>query len=104
MLKLTSQVFFGAGDGKSQSPAVLAYIADINFLYFSGILFVISVAIVLVVSYLTSPPNEKRIAGLTYASIDKAEVRASWNQWDVWATGVVLGLVAIIYLYFSFWV
>jgi SSS family solute:Na+ symporter len=104
MLKLTSQVFFGAAEGKSQSPAVLAYIADINFLYFSGILFVISVAIVMGVSHLTAPPDEKRIAGLTYASIDKAEVRASWNRWDVMGTGIVLGLVAVIYLYFSFWV
>lgn len=46
----------------------------------------------------------KRIRGLTYASIDRAAVRASWNWVDVAGTVVVLGLVALVYLCFSFWI
>ena len=40
MFKLTCQAFFGAG--KIESPALLAAIGDFNFLYATGILFVIS--------------------------------------------------------------
>ncbi len=102
MAKLTIQALFGAG--KIESPAILAAMGDFNFLYFSGVLFAISVAIVLVVSRFTAPPDAARIRGLTYASIDKAAVRASWTWGDLAATLVVLSLVAGIYLYFSFWV
>jgi SSS family solute:Na+ symporter len=34
---------------------------------------------------------------------DKAEIRASWNHWDVIGTTIILGTVLGIYLYFSFW-
>ena len=48
-------------------------------------------------------PDPERIKGLTFDSIDRAAVRATWDAKDVFATVVVLGLVAAIYLYFSFW-
>ena len=41
---------------------------------------------------------------MTYASLDRAAVRASWQRRDVVATAVILGLVATLYAYFSFWV
>jgi hypothetical protein len=44
------------------------------------------------------------IKGLTFASLDRAAVRASWDYKDVVATAVVLALVATLYLYFSFWI
>lgn len=102
MLKLTIQALFGKG--KIEKPAALAAIGDFNFLYFSGVLFLISVAVVIVMSYSSPPPDSERIRGLTYASIDRKTVRASWNRWDVIVSAIVLGLVAAIYLYFSFWV
>ena len=103
MLKLTVQALFG--DGKTfESPAFLAWIGDFNFLYASGILFLISVSIILAVSYSSAPPDPERIKGLTYSSLDKKAVRESWNRWDVIATAGVLGLVLAMYLYFSFWI
>ncbi|MHC4249464.1 MAG: sodium:solute symporter [Planctomycetota bacterium] len=103
MLKLTVQALFG--DGKTfESPAFLAWIGDFNFLYASGMLFLISVCIVLAVSYTSAPPDPERIKGLTYSSLDKKAVRESWNKWDVICTAGVLGLVLAIYLYFSFWI
>ena len=36
--------------------------------------------------------------------MDREAVRASWDQKDIIATAVILGLVAAIYLYFSFWI
>lgn len=102
MTKLMIQAFFGAG--KIETPAFLAAIGDFNFLYFSGVLFAICVVTIIVASQTAERPDPERIRGLTFDSIDRAAVRASWDAKDVAATAVVLGLVAAIYVYFSFWV
>ena len=102
MLKLIIQAFFGKE--KIANPELLAYIGDINFLYFSGILFLFCVLLICLVSYKTELPDENQIDGLTYQTIDKEAIRESWDQKDIYATGVILGLVLAIYLYFSFWI
>ena len=102
MLKLIIQAFFGKE--KIANPELLAYIGDINFLYFSGILFLFCVLLICLVSYQTELPDENQIDGLTYQTIDKETIRESWDQKDIYATGVILGLVLAIYLYFSFWI
>ena len=102
MLKLIIQAFFG--EEKIANPEFLAYIGDINFLYFSGILFLFCVLLICLVSYQTELPDENQIDGLTYQTIDKEAIRESWDQKDIYATGVILGLVLTIYLYFSFWI
>ena len=102
MLKLIIQAFFGKE--KIANPELLAYIGDINFLYFSGILFLFCVLLICLVSYITELPDENQIDGLTYQTIDKEAIRESWDQKDIYATGVILGLVLAIYLYFSFWI
>lgn len=80
--------------------------AEFNFLYYSGVLLLISTFIIIAASLTAPAPDAARIRGLTYSSLtpeDRAEIRASWNKWDVIATIVVLGMVAGFYLYFSFW-
>lgn len=102
--KLTVQAFFGAG--KRETPEFLAAAGDFNFLYFSGVLFGVSLLIVIVVSLLTPRPSLQQIAGLTFATTspqDRQMNRANWNRWDVLLTGLILVLLAGIYLYFSFW-
>ena len=101
MLKLTIQAFFGAG--KATNPAVLAWIGDFNWLYGCAVLFAVSIVIIVVVSLVTPAPDPARLANVTYAGLDKAVVRRSWNFWDVIATVLLLGLILGIYLYFSFW-
>ena len=95
---------FKPGKEKIANPELLAYIGDINFLYFSGILFLFCVLLICLVSYQTELPDENQIDGLTYQTIDKEAIRESWDQKDIYATGVILGLVLAIYLYFSFWI
>ena len=102
MGKLLLQAVFGAG--KIENPAFLAAIADFNFLYFSGVLFLISVAVIVAFSYGAAPPKPEQIRGLTLATIDREAVRRSYDRRDIAATAVVLGLVAAVYLYFSFWI
>ena len=99
--KLIVQAFFGTG--KNETPHVLAAIGDFNFLYFSGVLFLICAAVIVVGSLAAPAPEPERIRGLTFGSIDHAAVRKSWDARDVAATAVVLSLVLGLYLYFSFW-
>ncbi len=101
MFKLAAQALFGAG--KWEHPAWLAAIGDFNWLYATGVLFVLSVVVVVVASLLTAPPERARIEGLTYATIDRAAVRASISRWDVINTVLVLLVILGVYLYFSFW-
>jgi len=104
LAKLTVQVFFG--QGKIESPAFLAAAGDFNFLYFTGVLFAISVVVVVLGSLLTPPPVAAQLEGLTYASVTgeaKREIRASMGPVEIGLTVLVLGLVLGLYLYFSFW-
>jgi SSS family solute:Na+ symporter len=103
MVKLTVQVFFGKG--KLESPAMLAALGDLNFLYFTGILFVASIVVIVLASLTAPPPPEEKLR-LTYAGAteqDKRENRESWNAADVWSSAAVLCAVLGMYLYFSFW-
>ena len=84
----------------------LAAIAQFNFLYYSGVLLLLSVLIVVGLSLATKAPNESKTKGITWAGLsaeDRQAIRKSWNHWDVIGTLVVMGLVLSIYLYFSFW-
>lgn len=104
MIKLTLQAFFGAE--KIAQPALLAYIGDFNFLYATGVLFVISAIIIVVVSLVTPPPPEAKVRGLTYGSIHHEagdEIRRSWDTGNKFMAGLILLLVLGLYLYFSFW-
>lgn len=103
MAKLTIEAVASAR-GITEGP--LAAIAQFNFLYYSGVLLLISVGIIIGLSLLTSAPAEEKTRGITWAGLsgeDRAAIRASWNRWDVLATAGVLGLVVGMYLYFSFW-
>ncbi len=78
--------------------------ADINFLHFAIILFVICTAVLIVVSLLTPPPPADKVAGLTFATQEPTTVEdsdPSWRRRDlVLSLGVVIG-VGILWLYFS---
>lgn len=104
MAKLTIQAFYGKG--KMEDPAFLAAIGDFNFLYATGVLLVLSAAIMILVSLLTPPPTKEKIKGLTYGSIHHeaaAEIKASWDLGNKFMAALILLLVGSLYLYFSFW-
>jgi solute:Na+ symporter, SSS family len=77
---------------------------NIYFQYYSVLIFFVSAATMIGVSYATAAPSEEQIKGLTFATVtpdQNAETRRSWNQWDVINSGVVLTLILIAYIYFS---
>jgi SSS family solute:Na+ symporter len=77
---------------------------NIYFQYYSLFIFVVSVAVLIAVSYLTAPPPVGQLTGLTYATVTeehRRESRASWTRADVLSSAVVLLLILAAYLYFN---
>ena len=78
--------------------------ATLNFLYFCIILFLVSIAILIIVSLFTEKPSEEQLNGLTFAttvSADRAASRASWNAVDVWLSSIAIVFIVAIFIYFS---
>ncbi len=74
--------------------------------YYSGILLVISVLIIVIASLTAPAPDESRIKSLTFATLGddfKAENRASWNKFDVIGSIVIISLIVVAYAYFWTW-
>jgi len=98
MSKLTVEVF-----EDSLSGILLDY-AEINFLYFAPLLFLASVAIMVVGSFFTGKPDENQLEGLTYSTTmaeDKKKSRESWDNKDVFHTAVILAIIVLVMIYFS---
>jgi SSS family solute:Na+ symporter len=75
----------------------------IFFQYYSLIIFIVSIVVMIVVSYLTEPPSYEKISGLTYGTVTeehRKESRSSWSAGDIIASAVVLVLIVAAYLYF----
>jgi solute:Na+ symporter, SSS family len=94
-----------AGYENGYTPGSWLWILNnIYFQYYGLLIFIVSVAVLIVVSYATPPPREHQLTGLTYATVtseQRRESRRSWNRWDVINSGVVLLLIAAAYLYFN---
>lgn len=77
---------------------------NIYFQYYSLLIFLISVAVMIVVSYLTEPPSEEAIKGLTFGTEseeDRQVSRGSWTRSDLLSSGIVLLLILLAYIYFN---
>jgi SSS family solute:Na+ symporter len=92
----------GYENGYAQG-SFLWIVNNIYFQYYSLLVFVVSVVVMIAVSYLTAPPAVERLTGLTFATVTaehRAESRSSWTRMEVVASGVVLLLILAAYLYF----
>ncbi|MEX0736109.1 MAG: sodium:solute symporter [Bacteroidota bacterium] len=74
------------------------------FQYYSLLIFLVSVVVMIGVSYMTEKPSEDRLRDLTFSTMSdehRSDSRASWNKWDVITSGGVLVIILIAYLYFT---
>jgi SSS family solute:Na+ symporter len=79
-------------------------INNIFFQYYSILILIVCIAVMVGVSYATQEPSYKKIEGLTYATRtaeDRAVSRRSWNKNDVLASAGVLLAILTAYIYFS---
>jgi SSS family solute:Na+ symporter len=101
-LAIDTPVKLGGGFHYTEG-SFLWVINNIFFQYYSLLIFVISLAVMFVVSYLTEAPAYEKISGLTYATATedhRRESRASWKKTDVIFSALVLLLILCAYLYF----
>jgi SSS family solute:Na+ symporter len=76
---------------------------QIYFQYFSILIFFISLATMILVSYMTREPDYARISGLTYGTLtdeDRESTRSSWSGLDLATSVGLLVLIVAAYLYF----
>lgn len=74
-----------------------------NWLHYEIALFFIVIVAMVIISYFTKPADYDSIKGLTFGSANKAqlaEVRASYNHWDVINSLIIIGVVIAFYIYF----
>ncbi|MBN1779536.1 sodium:solute symporter [bacterium] len=75
----------------------------IFFQYFSLIILVVCIAVMLIVSYFTREPSYEHISGLTYGTVTdehKKESRSSWTRLDVLFSVALVLVIVGVYLYF----
>ena len=93
----------GYENGYSQG-SFLWIVNNIYFQYYSVLIGLICAAVMLGVSYATTPPSLDRIQGLTYGTEtreQRLQSRNSWSWGDVLTSALVLVGIATAYLYFT---
>ena len=86
-----------------ETGSFLWIVNQIYFQYFSILIFFISLATMIGVSYMTREPDYARISGLTYGTLtdeDRESTRRSWSGLDLAASVGLLVLIVAAYLYF----
>lgn len=77
---------------------------NIFFQYYSLFIFLTCIVIMFAASYMTDPPEYRKISGLTYGTLteeDRRESRASWTWTDAALSALLLIVIGAIYLYFT---
>jgi SSS family solute:Na+ symporter len=86
-----------------QLPGILQDFVDVNWLYFSFLLFVFTCLLIFAVSKVTPKATSEQLAGLTYSSVTReqnADDRLSYGFWEIFHTCVIVAIIAGIYIYF----
>ncbi len=92
-------------DGFAYSEGSFFWIINnIFFQYYGLLIFLVSMIVMIAVSYMTEEPEYEKISGLTYGTITnehKKETRSSWTKGDVVASVLLLVIILVIYLSFT---
>jgi SSS family solute:Na+ symporter len=76
---------------------------NVFFQYYSLLIFVVCVVVMIAVSYFTKAPSYEKIKGLTYGTVteeDRQKSRASWSSIEVILSVLLMVIIVAIYLYF----
>jgi solute:Na+ symporter, SSS family len=91
--------------GFEYSPGSLLWIINnIFFQYYSILILLVCIGVMVGVSYATRAPDYQRIRGLAFGTVterDRRETRDSWGAGDVIASAAILVAILAAYLYFT---
>lgn len=94
-----------AGYEKGYPEGTFFWIVNhLYFQYYSLLIFIVSVVVLVGVSYATAAPPVEKLQGLSFATLsdeDRRRTRSSWNWLDVTGTLAVLVAIVAAYLYFT---
>ncbi len=82
----------------------LATYAEVNFLHFAIILFLLCSAVLVVVSLASPPPPHAKVDGLTFATLESPTAEESdpaWRARDLVLSVALVAAVALVWAYFS---
>jgi SSS family solute:Na+ symporter len=104
----------GAELAKGSLSGWMLWYADINFLHFAVLLFVVCTTALVLVSLATPPPPHDKVAGLTYALADAVQSAEAahvppamrvtdprWRRMDLILSVLLVLCVGLIWWYFS---
>jgi SSS family solute:Na+ symporter len=77
--------------------------ANINFLHFAFLLFLVCTLVLVIVSYATSQPSAEKLAGLTiHTTTKEIDIKdKDWRKRDFALSVLLILLVGVIWIYFS---
>jgi SSS family solute:Na+ symporter len=105
VLRLSSEIYYQADISAGALHDNLLYgFATINFAHMAIFMFLFSVALCISVSLATSPPDYKRISGLSFGTLTekhKLENKGSYDTIDVVLSVVLVAIVIGILMYFT---
>lgn len=89
----------------SYEPGSFLWIVNNTFFqYYSLLITIVCIAVMIGVSYASPAPSYEKISGLTFSTMteeDRMRTRASWTAKDVITSACLLVLILIAYLYFT---
>jgi SSS family solute:Na+ symporter len=91
--------------GKSLNPDTILYTVFVktNWLHYEIYNFFIVIVLMIIISFFTPRADPVAIRGLYFGSAspeEKAVTRASWNNWDLLFSGLIIIVVIAFYIYF----
>lgn len=103
ILGMTRLVFKVFESGISQDSFLYRVFLQPNWLHYEIVIFFIIIGLIILVSMMTKPADPAEIRGLYVGSAtaeEKAITRASWNNWDLLFSGLVIVVIIGFYAYF----
>lgn len=103
ILGMTRLVFKVFESGISQDSFLYRVFLQPNWLHYEIVIFFIIIALMILVSMVTKPADPAEIRSLYIGSAtaeEKAITRASWNNWDLLFSGLVIVVIIGFYAYF----
>jgi solute:Na+ symporter, SSS family len=100
MLRLALKVFAG---GMSTDSIIHKVFVAPNWLHYEIALFFLVIIVMVITSMFTRKSDPVAIKGLYFGSAtpeEKAVTRASWNNWDLFFSGIVIVTIMAFYIYF----
>ncbi|HKK40922.1 MAG TPA: sodium:solute symporter [Bacteroidales bacterium] len=100
MTRLALKIF---GSGISSDNIVYKVFLAPNWLHYEIALFFLVIILIIVTSFVTPQADQKSIKGLYFGSAtaeEKAITRASYNNWDLLFSGLIIVVIIVFYAYF----